>query len=62
MEVRRLFSLTGREYGYKRKEIAAFLGKDPAAVTGYLTRGQDLWDKKERLILFLDRVGNNLNN
>jgi predicted transcriptional regulator len=51
-----------KEYGYKGKEIADFLGKDPAAVTGYLRRAQDLRDKKERLILFLDSVGNNLNN
>ena len=62
MEGRRLFSLAGREYGYRGREIAAFLGKDPAAVTGYLRRAQDLRDKKERLILFLDSVGNNLNN
>ncbi len=54
MEGRRLFSLVGREYGYKGKEMAEFLGKDPAAVTGYLRRGQDLQDKTERLILFLE--------
>lgn len=62
MEGRRLFSLAGREYGYKGKEIAEFLGKDPAAVTGYLRRGQDLREKMERLILFFDGGGKNLNN
>jgi putative transposase len=61
MEGRRLFSLTAREYGYKGKEIAAFLAKDPASVTGYLRRGQDLRDKKERLNLLLDSVRKNLN-
>jgi hypothetical protein len=61
MEGRRLFSLTAREYGYKGKEIAAFLGKDPASVTGYLWRGQDLHDKKERLNLLLDGVRKNIN-
>jgi putative transposase len=61
MEGRRLFSLTAREYGYKGREIAAFLAKDPASVTGYLRRGQDLRDKKERLNLLLDSVRKNLN-
>ena len=27
-------------YGYRDKDIAAFLGKDPAAVTHYLSRGE----------------------
>jgi predicted transcriptional regulator len=58
MEGRRLFSLAGREYGYKGKEIAEFLGKDPAAVTGYLRRGQDLREKMARIILFFDGGGN----
>src|SRR4030043_1119811 len=62
MEGRKLFSLAGREYEYKGKEIAEFLGKDPAAVTGYLRRSQDLRAKMERLILRLDAAGKNLNN
>jgi hypothetical protein len=62
MEGRKLFSLVGNEYGYKGKEIAGFLKKDPAAVTGYLKKGQDLRAKMERLILCLDTVGKNLNN
>ncbi len=41
MEGRRLFSLVGRE-------IEEFLEKDPAAVTGYLRRGQDLQVQMER--------------
>ncbi len=59
---RKLLSLVGKEYGYKGKEIAEFLGKDPAAVTGYLRTSQDLQAKKEILILYLDTLGKNLNN
>jgi len=62
MEGRRLFSLVGREYGYKGKEIAEFLGKDPAAVTGYLRRGQDLQAKLESLFVRLEASEKNLNN
>ena len=62
MEGRRLFSLAGREYGYRGREIAVFLGKDPAAVTGYLRGEQDLREKMERLILFFDGGGKHLNN
>jgi len=62
MEGRRLFSLVGREYGYKGREIAEYLGKDPAAVTGYLRKEQYLEDKTERLILFLEGARKNLNN
>jgi len=61
MEGRKLFSLAGREYGYKGEEIAAYLSKDPASVTGYLRRGKDLRQKKERLDLLLDGVRKNLN-
>jgi len=62
MEGRKLFSLVGREYGYKGKEVAEFLRKDPAAVTGYLSKSQHLRAKMESLILGLDAVGKNLNN
>jgi hypothetical protein len=61
MEGRRLFSLAGREYGYKGKEIAAFLEKDPASVTGYLRGGQDFQGKEDRLIALLDGDRKNLN-
>jgi REP element-mobilizing transposase RayT len=37
---RRLLSRLARMYGYRNKDIAAFLGKDPAAVTHYLSRGE----------------------
>ena len=62
MEGRKLFSMVGRQYGYKGKEIAEFLEKDPAAVTGYLRRSQDLLVKMERLVLRVDGTKKNLNN
>ena len=62
MEGRRLPSLTERKCGYKGKEIVAFLEKDPASVTGYLRKGQDLQSKRERLIFLLDGGRRNLNN
>ena len=39
MLCRKLFSLVAREYGYKGKEIAGYIQKDPAVVTRYL-RGE----------------------
>jgi len=62
IEGRRLFSLVGREYAYKWREIYEFLGKESAAVTEYLRRERDLRNKTERLILFLEGVIKNLNN
>ena len=35
----KLFSLIAKEYGYKGKEIAGYIQKDPAVVTRYL-RGE----------------------
>jgi len=51
MEGRKLFSLVGREYGYKGKEITEFLRNDPDVVTIYLKKGQDLQVKLESLFL-----------
>jgi len=62
MEGRRLFSLTGKEYGYEGNEIAAFLERDPASATRYLRRGQDLQSKKETFIFLSDGGRKNLNN
>ena len=41
MRARRLFTLTAKEYGYSGKELAAYLTKDPASISGYI-RGEDL--------------------
>jgi len=44
------------------REIAEFLGKNPAAATGYFRRERGLRCKTERLILFLEGGRKNLNN
>jgi REP element-mobilizing transposase RayT len=36
MKARRVFSQAAKRYGYQGKEIAEYLRKDPASVTGYL--------------------------
>jgi hypothetical protein len=36
MKARRMFLQTTRRYGYRGKEIAECLRKDPASVAGYL--------------------------
>jgi len=62
MEGRKLLSLAGREYGYKGKEIAEFLHKDPAAVTRY-TRDKSGFKKKlDRLFSALREIRENINN
>jgi putative transposase len=42
---RRLFSLAAKEYGYKGREIAEYLEKDPAVVTAY-TKGREELEKE----------------
>jgi chromosomal replication initiation ATPase DnaA len=42
LTVRRLFSILAKEYGYAGREIAAYLRKDPAAVTAYLRSDETL--------------------
>jgi len=42
LTARRLFSIIAKEYGYTGREIATYLQKDPASVTGYLRRGEDV--------------------
>jgi hypothetical protein len=54
MRARRLFTLTAKEYGYSGKEIASYLAKDPASVSGYL-RGEDL---KKEMRLLIKMLGN----
>ena len=50
LTARRLFSIIAKEYGYTGREIAAYLQKDPAAVTGYLRRGEDVRKEVEIVI------------
>jgi REP-associated tyrosine transposase len=40
LAVRKLVSIVAREFGYKGKEIAFFLQKDPSVITRYLKEGE----------------------
>lgn len=50
MQCRKLFSLIAKEYGYKGKDIAGHIRKDPAVVTRYLREKRELEAKVKRLI------------
>jgi hypothetical protein len=50
LTARRLFSILAKEYGYTGREIAAYLRKDPAAVTAYLRRGEEVRKKVEAVV------------
>lgn len=50
---RKIMTLIAEGYGYKRKEIAEFMEKDPAVVTRYLREKQSLSEEKESIIKIL---------
>ena len=52
---RRIFSLAAREYGYTGGEIAGYLKKDPAAVTGYLRQREGLRREVEKVAEELEK-------
>jgi len=54
LEVKKLASITAREFGYKGKEIAHFLQKDPSVVTRYLKDGEDFKADMEHILKLLD--------
>jgi len=58
---RRVISLTAREYAYTGGEIAAYLKKDPAAVTGYLRQGADLKEEVDKVVKDIERAKIKLN-
>ena len=58
---RRVISLTAREYAYTGGEIAAYLKKDPAAVTGYLRQGVDLKEEVDKVVKGIERTKIKLN-
>jgi REP element-mobilizing transposase RayT len=60
MIARRVFTQTAKLYGYRGKEIAAYLRKDPASVTGYL-REEDHGREVVKVTKRLDEVGKNVN-
>jgi putative transposase len=53
LTARRLFSILAKEYGYTGREIAAYLQKDPAAVTGYLRRSEEVRREVDTVITAL---------
>jgi putative transposase len=53
LEVRKLASLAAREYGYKGKEIALYLQKDPSVIARYLKEGEPFKTDMERALNML---------
>jgi hypothetical protein len=47
---KKMFTLIAREYGYKGKEVAAFLQKDPAVITRYLKNSESLNSPMEEIL------------
>ena len=62
MEGHKLMRLAAREYGYKGREVAEFLRKDPAAVARYLRDKDSFYDKMDKLFLTLGDTEQNVNN
>jgi len=54
LEVRKLASVTAREFGYKGKEIAHFLQKDPSVVNRYLKDGEKFKADIEHILKLLN--------
>jgi len=55
---RKLFSMVAFEYGYKGKEIAEYIQKDPAIVTRHLKEKGNFEGEIERVI---ERMGEKTN-
>jgi putative transposase len=54
-KVKKLVSLAAREYGYKGKEIASYLRKDPSVITRYLKEGENLKGGLEYALSILNK-------
>ena len=54
LAARKLASITAREFGYKGKEIAHFLQKDPSVVTRYLKDGENFKADMEHILKLLN--------
>jgi hypothetical protein len=54
LAVRKLVSFTAREFGYKGKEIALFLQKDPSVVTRYLKDVENFKADMEHILKLLN--------
>ena len=55
LTARRLFSILAKEYGYVGREIAAYLRKDPAAVSVYLRSGEEVRKEVEAVVAALNK-------
>lgn len=55
---RKVFSLVASEYGYKGKEIARYIRKDPAVITRYLKEGSSLREEVEKVVKHLIKKTN----
>ena len=60
MRARRVMTMTARAYGYRGREIADYLRKDPASVSGYL-RGEDVSSDMRKVIQMLGQGRKNVN-
>lgn len=58
---KRLMSLVASEYGYKNKEIAEFIRKDPVVVTRHLKERAQSEEEIEKVIRLLKGKGTNVN-
>ena len=59
---RKLLSLVADEYGYKGKEIAGYIRKDPALITRHLKEKADLKIEIEKIIKTIKDMRANVNN
>lgn len=50
---KKMISLVANEYGYKNKEVAEYIGKDPLVVTRHLKERVNFADKIERVVDYL---------
>lgn len=57
---KRMVSLVASEYGYKNREVAEYIGKDPMVVTRHLKERASLEEEIERVIDYLKGVKANV--
>ncbi len=60
MKARRVFSQTAKRFGYRGKELAEYLRKDPASITGYM-QGVQHHREIDEILKRLNEVRQNVN-
>ena len=58
MKGRRIFSQTAKRYGYRGREIAEYLRKDPASITGYV-HGEEYNHEVDSIVRLLEKTNVN---